>query len=329
MSDTFKLLTILADGRFHSGATLGAALGLSRSAVWKQINALKESGIDCYSVTGKGYRLASPVELLCSEQINVAMDDQSLELLSELEIHQNIPSTNRHLMARVDTINNGHACLAEQQSAGRGRRGRAWLSPFGRNVYLSLYWQYQLSPAELSGLALAVGVGVVRTLQAVGIEDAKLKWPNDVLWQGRKMAGILLEMSGEATGPYHVVAGVGLNVDMGPQPGQVIDQPWTDIASAAGYHVSRNRVVGLLLTSLLKTLHQYERHGFDAFLDAWRQLDAFRGAEVSLLMPTQTITGYVRGVDRAGALLLETDAGLRSFYSGEVSLRLKEAERCC
>ncbi|HGX92220.1 MAG TPA: bifunctional biotin--[acetyl-CoA-carboxylase] ligase/biotin operon repressor BirA [Candidatus Tenderia sp.] len=325
MSNTLKLLTILADGHFHSGASIGAALGISRSAVWKQINTLKDKGVECYSVPGKGYRLATPLELLGSEQITSRMDTDSLDLLSALEIYQDIPSTNRYLMARAGAVRSGHACFAERQSAGRGRRGRPWVSPFGRNIYLSLYWEYALSPSDLSGLALAVGVGVVEALQALGVNDAQLKWPNDVLWQRRKLAGILLEMSGESAGPYHVVVGVGLNVDMCRRQSQQIDQPWADLRSASGGDVSRNTVAALLLGSLLKVLDRYEHEGFSAFQSAWQGLDAFAGETVVLQMPNGCLTGQACGVDQSGALMLKTAQGVQHFHSGEVSLRPREA----
>ncbi len=327
MSNTLKLLTILADGRFHSGESLGAALGVSRSAVWKQVKALKARGVACDAVSGKGYRLALPLELLDQARLCSFMDEGAQQLLSGLEIHQQIPSTNRHLMERLGGIAPGHACFAEQQSAGRGRRGRPWVSPYGRNIYLSLYWRYSLSPSELS--ALAVGVAVVETLQQLGLADACLKWPNDLLWQQRKLAGILLEMAGESAGPYHVVVGVGLNVDMCRQQSGQIDQPWVDLRAALGREVSRNQVAGMLLGSLLVALARYEREGFCAFVDRWRQLDAFAGQRVVLQMPNGSVSGIARGVDRSGALLLETAEGLRPFHSGEVSLRPCEASPCC
>ena len=173
----------------------------------------------------------------------------------------------------------------------------------------------------MSGLALAVGVGVVNALQVAGVTDARLKWPNDVLWQQRKVAGILLEMTGEAGGAYHVVVGVGLNVNMCPQPCNDIDQPWADIATAVDGGLSRNRVAGLLLDSLLKTLSKYQKEGFNAFSDKWHCLDAFAGEEVTLHMPSGTVCGLARGVDQSGALLLETGDGIQSYHSGEVSLR--------
>jgi len=321
MVDKTRLLEILADGRFHSGERLGEILGISRSAVWKQINTLKSMGLDCYSVSGKGYRLANPIELLCHKAIVTELDDVASQYLLGLEIHHEIESTNAHLMKRIPQLRSGHACLAEQQSAGRGRRGRAWVSPFGRNIYLSMYWQFQLSPSELSALALASGVAVVKALRRLGIDDAVLKWPNDVWWRGRKLAGILLEMTGEAAGPYHVVIGVGVNVDMCPVQSGAIDQPWVDLVTALSGPVSRNKVAALLMSELLQTFQRYQQRGFQAFHQDWSEMDAFIGADVELHTPLKVVQGIARGIDIGGALLLETASGVASFHSGEVSLR--------
>ncbi|MBI3772004.1 MAG: bifunctional biotin--[acetyl-CoA-carboxylase] ligase/biotin operon repressor BirA [Gammaproteobacteria bacterium] len=316
-----ELLGILADGRFHSGAQLGQRLGVSRAAVWKHIKALAELGIDCHSVPGKGYRLTAPLELLQHESILTAMSDAQRSLLSALEIHSEITSTNRYLMERAAMLRSGHACFAERQSAGRGRRGREWVSPFARNIYLSVYWQFALSPADLSALGLAMGVAVMRVLRQLGVKDVGLKWPNDVLCRGHKLAGILIEMSGESAGPYHVVVGVGLNVDMPQTHHAAIDQPWIDLATILRHPVSRNRVAGKLLTEILAALDVYQRRGFAAFRNEWQQCDAFAGAPVMIMTAMEQIAGRARGVDEAGALLLETESGMQRFHSGEVSLR--------
>lgn len=314
-----ELLAILADGHFHSGARLGQRLGVSRAAIWKHIKELAELGVECHSVPGKGYRLASPLELLQSESILAAMG--GMPRPSMIEIHSNISSTNRYLMDRVAVLKSGHACFAESQSSGRGRHGRQWISPFARNIYLSLYWQFALSPADLSPLGLAMGVAVMRALQRLGIEDAGLKWPNDVLCQGHKLAGILIEMSGESAGPYHVVVGVGLNVDMSQTAASAIDQPWVDLVTALRRPVSRNVVAGTLLAELLAALESYQRGGFAEVREEWLRHDVCADAPVAILTAIDKIEGKARGVDETGALLLETASGIKRFHSGEVSLR--------
>jgi BirA family biotin operon repressor/biotin-[acetyl-CoA-carboxylase] ligase len=320
MAAKIKLLNLLADGRFHSGEALGRAVGVSRTMIWKHIQNLQALGIECHSVSGKGYRLAAPVELLEQQAIAAAMAETSRPLLSELELHSEIHSTNRHLLERLGSLSSGHACLAERQTAGRGRRGREWVSPFARNIYLSLYWRFEMSPALLSGLGLAMGVAVMRTLRQLGIADARLKWPNDVLWQGRKLAGILLEMSGESGGPYHVVIGVGMNVNMDAD-GAAIDQPWVALNQIAAQPISRNRVAGLLLHHLLEAIQQFQAGGLEPFLEEWQQADAYAGQAVAIHLGDSTIVGQASGIDPSGAIIVEVDGVARRFHSGEVSLR--------
>ena len=325
MSTRLKLLNILADGRFHSGEKLGAALGVTRTAIWKQVQTLQQLGLDCYSVNGKGYRLSAPLELLERDAVLAAMSMPGKPLLSEIELHTEIDSSNRYLMDKLGNgLEHGHACLAERQTAGRGRRGRPWVSPFARNIYMSFYWRFEMTPELLSGLALAIGVGVIRALKQLTIEGASLKWPNDILWQGRKLAGILLEMRGESAGPYHVVIGVGLNVDMGCDDSSAeIDQPWVDLQHIATQAISRNRVAGVLLSELLLVAEQFQLSGLAPFLSEWQAADAFVGKLVVIQQGTEEITGFARGVDGNGAILLETAQGMRQFHSGEVSLRLQ------
>lgn len=325
MSTKQKLLNILSDGRFHSGEALGAELGVSRTAIWKQVQSLQLLGLDCYSVSGKGYRLANPLELLERELILDSMTAAAKPLVSEIELHSQIESSNCHLMDKLGHgLAHGHACMAERQTAGRGRRGRPWVSPFARNIYMSFYWRFEMSPELLSGLGLAIGVGVVRALKQLGVDDASLKWPNDILWQGRKLAGILLEMRGESAGPYHVVIGVGLNVDMSSDDSSAeIDQPWVDLQHIAEQPISRNKIAAVLLSELLLVADQFQRSGLVSFVDEWTAADAYAGKAVVIQQGIETITGYARGVDGNGAILLETETGLRQFHSGEVSLRLQ------
>lgn len=320
MAAKIKLLNILSDGRFHSGEALGQVLGVSRTMVWKHIQALQQLGVDCYSVNGKGYRLAKPVELLEHDAIVSVMAELSRAQLTELELHPEIHSTNRYLMERLGMLGCGHACMAERQTAGRGRRGREWISPFARNIYLSLYWRFDMSPALLSGLSLAVGVAVMRALRQLGIDDANLKWPNDVLWRGRKLAGILLEMSGESGGPSHVVIGIGMNVNM-ESADAAIDQPWVALNQIVTPPPSRNRVAGILLHHLLECIQAFETAGLEPFLQEWQQADAYAGQEVAIHFGENSIIGHARGIDASGAIIVEVDGVLRRFHSGEVSLR--------
>jgi len=323
MSKRLDILYALGDGRFHSGEALAQALGVSRTAVWKHLQALGEWGLDVHAVPGKGYRLAAPLELLRREAIVAALDQNSRPLLADLELHLQLTSTNTHLSARATAgLPSGHACLAEYQTAGRGRRGRSWVSPFAANVYLSLLWRFSLAPATLGGLGLAVGVAVVRALQQAGLQGIGLKWPNDVIWRGRKLAGTLLEMTGESFGPVAVIIGIGLNVRMPASAGAAIDQDWVDMETALGAGTSRNALAGVLLHHLLLALRDYQNAGLAPFLEEWRRHDLIAGKSVRLQLPHRTLTGIAQGVDQTGALLLQDRGTVTSHAAGEVSVRL-------
>lgn len=323
MSLRYDALKILSDGGFHSGTRLGGALGVSRTAVWKHLRALGELGLDIYAVPGKGYRLAQPVELLDARTITSAMDTDARALLGGIEVHPRLDSTNTHLMKQAAAgLASGHACLAEYQEAGRGRRGRNWVSPFGANIYLSILWRFTLDPTQLGGLSLAVGVALARALRAAGVDGLGLKWPNDVLWQGRKLAGILLEMSGESFGASSVVVGLGVNCRMPKAAGAHITQAWTDLEEILGRRLSRNTLAASLLSEVLPVLRDYQTQGLAPFLDEWQRHDAMRGKTVNLQLPNQSITGIAAGVDRDGALLLTRDGATQRYLAGEISIRM-------
>ncbi|MDX8129211.1 bifunctional biotin--[acetyl-CoA-carboxylase] ligase/biotin operon repressor BirA [Methylomonas sp. OY6] len=320
-----QLLHVLADGQFHSGTELAGLLGVSRSAVWKHLSALSEFGIELLAVSGKGYRLQSPLQLLDEQQIYQHLEGHARSLLGELEIHDEIHSTNTYLLDRARLgAGIGSVCLAERQTAGKGRRGRYWVSPFGHNIYLSILWRFQGGPAAISGLSLAVGVAVIRALRGFGIVDVGLKWPNDIYWRQRKLAGILIEVSGESSGPCHAVIGLGLNVYLPAHEGQAIEQDWVDLHGilAESVHGQRNRLVGELLNQLLPVLAEYETRALAHYLDEWRGYDCMQGKQIDIFMHEQSFSGVVAGIDDQGLLLLElADGQIRAFASGEVSFR--------
>jgi BirA family biotin operon repressor/biotin-[acetyl-CoA-carboxylase] ligase len=321
------LLTHLADGEFHSGPALGRATGCTRTAVWKAIQSLQNSGLDIYSVRGKGYRLAQPVELLLRDRILAALDTDISEAMQQLEVHHEIDSTNAYLMnVAKQSEASAHVCIAECQHAGRGRRGRQWVSPLGGNLYLSLLWRFHAGATSLGGLSLAIAVAVMRALHETGLESARLKWPNDVLLDGRKLAGILLEVAGEASGPCAVVVGLGLNVRTPAAEMSDVDQPWVDLESALGKTVSRNELTARLLNHLIRALIDFEQQGLTPFLAEWEKWDALAGNEITLQLPSGELQGTARGVDENGALLLARNGQLQRYHSGEVSVRLMPKE---
>jgi BirA family biotin operon repressor/biotin-[acetyl-CoA-carboxylase] ligase len=326
MPDTLKqLLQLLADGRFHSGTELAKVLCVSRTAVWKHLQSLDEFGLELVAVSGKGYKLQQPLQLLDQQHINAQLTPAVQALLTQIEIHPIIDSTNANLMELAQhTAASGQLCLAEYQTAGKGRRGRSWVSPFGHNIYLSLLWRYQNGPGALAGLSLAIGVTVVRALQMAGVEEVGLKWPNDIYWRGRKLAGILIEVSGESSGPCHAVIGLGLNLYLPQQQAESIEQAWVDLKQIMGETVmqQRNHLVALLLNEMVPVVADFESQTLQSVVAEWRRFDCMLGKQVTLYIGEQSFTGTVRGVDDEGLLLLEESGGkTRAFASGEVSFK--------
>jgi BirA family biotin operon repressor/biotin-[acetyl-CoA-carboxylase] ligase len=323
ISDTQKkILTLLADGEFHSGTELADALSISRSAVWKQLNGLAELGLAHSAVSGKGYRLDRPLELLVESKINETISSQAGALISSLEIHDQIDSTNRYLVERSqNNALSGSVCFAEYQTAGKGRRGRQWVSPYGCNIYLSILWRFQQGPAAISGLSLAIGVAVIRALKQHQIDDIGLKWPNDIYSQGKKLGGILVEVSGETDGPCSAVIGLGLNLFVAEAEAESITQAWTDLSKITGRSgLFRNKLAGTLLNHLLPVIAEYESVGIAAHLDEWRSYDCLSGKSATLFIGQQQFEGIVQGIDNNGMLLIERpDGSVQTFASGEVS----------
>jgi BirA family transcriptional regulator, biotin operon repressor / biotin---[acetyl-CoA-carboxylase] ligase len=327
LTDTQKaILSLLADGEFHSGTELAAGLDVSRSAIWKQLHGLTELGLKLSAVHGKGYRLARPLELLEGNDILDAVDGRFYVLINSFEIFDQIPSTNTYLVERaLDNAPSGAICFAEQQTAGKGRRGRQWISPFGSNIYLSVLWRFQVSPLALSGLSLAIGVGVIRALKQHCPHDFKLKWPNDIYYQDKKLGGILVEVSGESEGPCAAVIGLGLNLHLPEKEAANITQPWTDLTRITGKtQVNRNALAGSLLNQLLSIIVAFEQTGISAYLDEWRSYDCLKDKPATLYLGQHSYTGIVKGIDDQGLLLLtKTDGSTQAYASGEVSFNGK------
>lgn len=318
------LIRLLADGRFHSGEALATALGVSRAAVWKHVREIgAQLGLRIDAVRGRGYRLAAPLELLDRDAVARGLSAATAATLAALTVVDTIGSTNAFLLGqRPPRSGLGIACLAEQQTAGRGRRGRPWVSPFGSNLYLSLLWQFELPAAALAGLSLAAGVAVAEALRALGVAEVRLKWPNDVYWQGRKLGGILVELVGEAEGPTRAVIGVGINHRMPAESAALIDQAWVDLATASPHALpARNDLVARLLDALVGAVRRFGEAGLAPFLPTWDGLDCLRGREVLVQFGDRAVSGTEVGVAASGALRVATGQGVREFLGGEVSLR--------
>ncbi len=315
-----QIILTLVDGKFHSGEELGESLGITRAAISKYMKSLQSLGLDIYSVTGKGYRLATPLELLDQEVI------QSLRQHSQdtpLEVLNIVDSTNQFLKQKIGGLRTGHACVAEAQTAGRGRHGRNWISPFGANLYYSMYWRFDGGYQALSGLSLVVGVAIANSLNLLGVADVQLKWPNDVYVYGRKLAGVLVEVEGQIGGHCDCVMGIGINVAM-PKDVNGITQPWIDLEEILGERIDRNRLCAVLADELITVLQQFEREQLTPFIQRWCELDCFRMRPIHLINGKQTISGIGRGIDKTGALLLEQNGQIKPYVGGEISVRSAE-----
>jgi BirA family biotin operon repressor/biotin-[acetyl-CoA-carboxylase] ligase len=320
-----SLLTLLADGRLHSGERLAQRLGVSRAAVWKGIERLRTRGIDIEAVPRRGYKLPDAVELLEEPAIRAAIAGHRSNRLRRLDLLFDVDSTNTRLLAGGPPP---HGCadvvLSELQHAGRGRRGRHWFAPFGGSIALSMSWSFTDASRASPSLSLCVGVAIARALERVGVSGIGLKWPNDIWFDDRKVGGILIEVRAEASGPAHVVIGVGLNVRLSPGMRARIEASGVTAAAvseACTTPPSRNFIAGAIIDALLSMLADFERDGFSGFRDAWTALDALRDRPAQVLTGEAVIDGMARGVDAHGALRLERDGRVQEFVSGEVSLR--------
>lgn len=258
------------------------------------------------------------------EHILSALTCNARSNLSILELHASLDSTNTYLMQRAqEHWPSGAACFAEQQTAGRGRQGRSWVSPRGSNLAYSLLWRFTQPATQLSGLSLAVGIATAQVLRAAGIADIGLKWPNDLWWQRRKLGGILLE-SGSSGGTMYVVAGVGINLHLPMSEATHIEQPWVDLHSIPNMPTwSRNQLAAALLSNLIEMFDNFAHSGFSNLATLWAEFDCIAGQPVMLQLPHSTVSGYMRGVDNRGALLLENAAGqIQPYLGGEIRLKI-------
>ncbi len=323
-SDTkITIANILADGEFHSGQALGESLGISRAAIANHIKSLSQLGLDIYSVTGRGYKLSNNLELLNAEKIT-----QALTTEVNVEAFSIIDSTNEYLMNKIraeQQLEDSHTVVAECQTDGRGRRGRKWQSPFGSHLYFSQYRVLEDGLSAAAGLSLAVGIAVQKTCQCFVDASVELKWPNDVLVDGQKLAGVLIEAEGQSDGQCHLVIGVGINFDMPEKQSSEIDQPWTDLKTLAGKKPDRNAFASMFIKQLDMVINEYKQHRLDNLVSQWNELNAFADKEVEIISATRTKAGLCKGIDNNGALLLELldDGSVERIYGGEVSLRKK------
>jgi len=311
------LISILSDGEFHSGEQLGERLGMSRAAINKHIQTLRDWGVDVFTVPGKGYSLPEPIQLLNEDLIRSSISEGAVTVLPVID------STNQYLLDRLASLRSGDACVAEYQQAGRGRRGRKWFSPFGANLYLSMYWRLEQGPAAAIGLSLVIGIVMAEVLQSLGADKVRVKWPNDLYLLDRKLAGILVELTGKTGDAAQIVIGAGINLAMRRVESDVINQGWINLQEA-GIKIDRNTLAVRLIKELRAALVLFEQEGLVPYLQRWEKLDNFIHRPVKLIIGEKEIFGTSRGIDMQGALLLEQDGVIKPWMGGEISLRSAE-----
>lgn len=315
------LLSLLASGRAHNGEDLAQRLGISRAAIWKKIEALRELGVEVEGRPGSGYALARPIERLDQARIRAALSPTANAGLVELRLVSVIDSTNAALRAEAATLRSGTVLLAEAQTAGRGRRGRAWASPFAAGFLGSVFWRFQCGLGDLTGLSLAVGITLAEAWRAHGVY-ASVKWPNDLWVDDRKLAGVLIEAGGEFNGPTYVVVGLGMNFNLPRSMSDALDQPITDLARHLPQPMPRNEAVAVTLQALVAAMRQFEQYGFKAFATRFASLDALRNREVRVIEAEHSWRGMSGGIDDRGRLRVIGQQGMRAVDAGEISVRL-------
>lgn len=318
---SLPVLRLMADGRFHSGEAIARELGVSRGTVWNALRDMDVLGIQVHRVPGHGYQLAEPIQWLDEEIIERLLAEAGVPLT--LQVLDCVASTNTELLARAALgAPHGLTLAAEVQTAGRGRAGRPWYGVLGGSLAFSLLWRFERGAGALGGLSLAVGLAIALALEGQGARGIELKWPNDLLHRGRKLAGILIEVQGDALGPTAAVIGVGLNLHVPADLAVRAGQPVAGLASVLGFRPDRNRLLAALLIELNSTLERFAAEGFAPRRREWEALHVYHRQPVRVTMPDgRAEEGIVWGVGEGGELILDTGRGRRRLAAGEVSLR--------
>jgi BirA family biotin operon repressor/biotin-[acetyl-CoA-carboxylase] ligase len=321
MSTREELLGLLDDRRFQSGAELGRRLGVSRAAVQQHISALRSARVPIVIAPRLGYRLDSGVSLLDPERISVNLSVDVVKAITSLEVLTQVDSTNNYLLFNERKIH-GAVALAEDQHGGRGRREKRWCATPYRNLMLSVGWMFSEWPAAVTALGLVTALAVTRALASSGVKGLGLKWPNDLMYQDKKLGGILVDLAGEASGNCRAVIGIGINIKIDAADAVEIQQPWIDLAAFVASPIDRNRLAASVITEVIHSLEQFPRRGFVADAKEWRRRHILQDRQVEIVSEQQTLLATVEGVDSDGALIVCDSSGdTHRFFHGEVSVR--------
>lgn len=315
-----KITELLSDGQYHDGTSIGRQLGITRAAVWKLIKKLEHYGIPLNSLKGKGYRLESPLILINPDKIKNNLDNSSVHL----DILEKVGSTNDYLKKFTIQNNKMRVCIVETQIQGKGRLGRQWYSPFGENIYLSILYPFERDVSELSGLSLVVGLAICQAIESiVDLKDTplKMKWPNDILIDQKKLAGILIEVQAETNGVCQAIIGVGINVNMSNASEKDIGQPWSSLLKVTGQHQDRNILCAVLIGMVIDYLERFSSSSLPAFIEEWKTRDCLTNNTIAVISGNQRLEGVCIGVNEQGRLLLKTaNQVIQACSSGDTTL---------
>ena len=319
-----KLLSIISDGKIHSGEMLATHLNVSRAAIWKSVKYLQALGLEIEAIRGKGYLLHNNFEFLSKEDIQDMISPRVKKSCRDIEVAFKTKSTNLSLLNRLNhEVIHGSVMLAEYQSEGRGRRNKKWFSPIGSGICLSVGWRFEVMPISLGLLSLYMGIATARTLNSIGLKNVGLKWPNDIIVMDRKIGGVLLDIRGESMGPLDIVIGVGINYELPKHETSIADQLIIDICSVTKERLSRNIIAATLLSNIFQILQDLEIGENLNPIDEWRQFDCYTGRKAKLILPNEEIVGILKGIDERGSLLMSVNGKLSTYGSGEVSLKIQ------
>ncbi|MGY8814856.1 MAG: biotin--[acetyl-CoA-carboxylase] ligase [Gammaproteobacteria bacterium] len=325
ITSEIEVLKILADGELYSGQVLAEKMGVSRAAIWKKINNIKNKNVEIKSIKGKGYCLTSPIELLDENIIRNQLSASVHEHLQSLKLLYQTKSTNQYLMEQIACFPiHANVLLAEYQSEGKGRGKNKWLSGPGIGLCLSIGWHFDYIPKTFSALSLAIGVVIAKSLAKQEIIGIKLKWPNDVLYEDAKLGGILIESRGQHAGSVDVVIGIGINVNLPSHLSCQIEQKTTDLSHVYGYLPSRNSLAVILINSMFELLSTYQKHGFEEYIDDWCKLDVSKGKQGIVHLNDNNVEGTVDGIDHNGNLLMIVNGKRTKYSSGDLTIKLKK-----
>jgi len=315
-----QLVELLNDKEFVSGEFLSQKLDVTRSSISNHVKALNELGLDIHSIKGRGYKLAKSIDLLSQSQIIAALPQYAHLKAPQVIVENIVNSTNDVIKLMGRELSQGSLCVAEAQTKGRGRRGKAWVSPFGASIYLSMLWRFDSGYQSMAGLSLLVGLAVNRALIRIGLKDCQLKWPNDIYHQHKKLAGILIEVEGQIGEMTTAIIGIGVNVNL-PNKHLAIDQAFTDVSTALSLEVDRNVFAAGLIDCLWQMLPQFQKNGLAPFMNEWERADLFADQEICLISGSYENKGISRGIDSSGALLMEANGEIKAYHGGEISVR--------